>query len=191
VNEWINLWSVAGSELVIFCTWALDQSQAHVRKLCASFFHGNPTLAPHATRTADTGHTAARKWLPRPHCRLSLWLGERLSVLAALPLPYDSEGRIFEILIRVSGKHHQLYFPFFLKKNFTILLVQTVGLWHAGGPERLLRVVALLLLPFLEACLDFFWPPQRPGPRLRERMLVLSVSSSSQPIRKRLESSYY
>jgi hypothetical protein len=29
-------------------------------------------------------------------------------------------------------------------------------LWHAGGPERLLPVVALLLLPFLEAWFDFF-----------------------------------
>lgn len=146
MNEWINLWSVAGSELVIFCTWASDQSQPHVRKLCASFFfHGNPTLAPHATRTADT---AARKWLPRP-----CWLGERLSVLAALPLPYDSEGRIFEILIRVSGKHHQLYFPFFKKKIFTILLVQTVARWWAreaaarGGPAP--APVSRSLLGFL------------------------------------------
>lgn len=29
-------------------------------------------------------------------------------------------------------------------------------LWHAGGPERLLPVMALLLLPFLEAWFDFF-----------------------------------
>lgn len=29
-------------------------------------------------------------------------------------------------------------------------------LWHAGGPERLLPVVVLILLPFLEAWFDFF-----------------------------------
>jgi hypothetical protein len=32
-------------------------------------------------------------------------------------------------------------------------------------------VVALLLLPFLEAWFDFFWWPQRPGPRPRPSQL--------------------